>query len=339
MAQRPTFSVIAPAKDEEELIEEFHRRVAAALEPLGEPFEIIIVNDGSSDRTPAILRELNRRDPRFKSLTLSRSFGAEPAFTAGLDYAQGDAIILIDSDLQDPPEVIPELIAKWREGYELVYAVRASREGETWFKKTTAAAFYRLMDSITSVNVPLDTGTFRLMDRSVVQALSQMREHNRSMRLLTVWTGFNQTGVPFRRHARKAGSTKYPLRKMIRLTLDNVTSFSYVPLQLATYFGFVVAALSVLAMLAVVIGRLSGSQAFFGQATTLIMVLFLGGVQLIFLGIIGEYLGRIYDEVRRRPLYIVAREVGFDGQPQVEGRALAPAHDDEVAPGARSYRR
>ena len=236
MVQRATFSVIAPAKDEEELIEEFHQRVAAALEPLGEPFEIIIVNDGSSDRTPEILRELNRRDPRFRSLTLSRSFGAEPAFTAGIDYAAGDAVILIDSDLQDPPEVIPELIAKWREGYELVYAVRASREGETWFKKVTAATFYRLMDRITSVNVPLDTGTFRLMDRSVVRALSQMRERNRSMRLLTVWTGFKQTGVPFRRQARKAGSTKYPLRKMIRLTLDNVTSFSYVPLQLATYF-------------------------------------------------------------------------------------------------------
>jgi dolichol-phosphate mannosyltransferase len=332
MTARPTFSVVAPAKDEQELMPEFYRRTTAALESLGEPFEIIVINDGSTDRTPQILRELNQQDPRFKYLTMSRGFGAEVAFTAGLDYARGQAVILIDSDLQDPPEVIPELAAKWREGYKLVYAVRGEREGETWFKTVTAALFYRLMDRITSVNVPLDTGTFRLMDRAVVDALATMREHNRSMRLLSVWVGFPQTGVTFRRAARKAGTTKYPLKKMLRLTLDNVTSFSYVPLQLATYLGFIISAISIVGIIITIILRLSGSRAFEGQATTLVSVLFMGGVQLIVLGIIGEYLGRIYDEVRRRPLYIVAEAQGFDGAPLDDGRP------EPVRSGFRDHR-
>lgn len=315
MDQRPTYTVIAPVKNEEELLAEFHRRTAATMEALGEPFEIIVVNDGSTDRSLEIMREINARDPRFKVVNLSRNFGAEPAFSAGLDYASGDAIILIDADLQDPPEVIPELVEEWRKGYQVVYAIRSERVGETWFKTATASFFYRLMDRITSVNVPLDAGTFRLMDRAVVDTLVRMREQNRSMRMLSVWVGFRQTGVSYKRAARTAGTTKYPLKKMLRLTLDNITSFSYLPLQIATYMGFIIAMISVIGIIATIFARLSGSLAFEGQATTLVSVLFLGGIQLIFLGIIGEYLGRIYDEVRRRPLYIVSEALGFEELP------------------------
>lgn len=330
MDQRPTYTVIAPVKNEEELLAEFHRRTTATMEALGEPFEIIVVNDGSTDRSLEIMRELNARDPRFKVVNLSRNFGAEPAFSAGLDYASGDAIILIDADLQDPPEVIPELIAEWRKGFEVVYAIRSEREGETWFKTATASFFYRLMDRITSVNVPLDAGTFRLMDRAVVDTLVRMREQNRSMRMLSVWVGFRQTGVSYKRAARSAGTTKYPLKKMLRLTLDNITSFSYLPLQIATYMGFFIALVSVIGIIATIVSRLSGSLAFEGQATTLVSVLFLGGIQLIFLGIIGEYLGRIYDEVRRRPLYIVSEALGFEELPSSEQpaalRPRSPRH-------------
>jgi glycosyltransferase involved in cell wall biosynthesis len=330
MDQRPTYTVIAPVKNEEELLAEFHRRTTATMEALGEPFEIIVVNDGSTDRSLEIMREINARDPRFKVVNLSRNFGAEPAFSAGLDYASGDAIILIDADLQDPPEVIPELIAEWRKGFEVVYAIRSEREGETWFKTATASFFYRLMDRITSVNVPLDAGTFRLMDRAVVDTLVRMREQNRSMRMLSVWVGFRQTGVSYKRAARSAGTTKYPLKKMLRLTLDNITSFSYLPLQIATYMGFFIALVSVIGIIATIVSRLSGSLAFEGQATTLVSVLFLGGIQLIFLGIIGEYLGRIYDEVRRRPLYIVSEALGFEELPSSEQpaalRPRSPRH-------------
>jgi glycosyltransferase involved in cell wall biosynthesis len=316
----PTISVVAPVFNEEALVEEFWRRTVAALEPLGEPFEIVLVNDGSRDRSPAIMRELHQRDRRVKVLSFSRNFGHQLAITAGTDYAQGRAVVVIDSDLQDPPEVIPELIAKWREGYEVVYAVRAEREGETWFKTATAAFFYRLIDRITSVDIPPDAGDFRLMDRKVVDALARIREHHRFMRGLSVWVGFRSVGLPYKRHARKAGSTKYPLRKMLKFALDGITSFSYLPLQLATYMGFIVAALSLVFLIAVVILRLfqggdPADAAFFGQASTLAAVLFIGAVQLISLGIIGEYVGRIYDEVKGRPLYIVAEALGYsDGQ-------------------------
>lgn len=311
---QPTFSVVAPVYNEEQLIAEFCRRVIAALEPLGEPFELVLVNDGCRDRSPEIMRELHERDPRIKVINFSRNFGHQIAITAGTDYAAGKAVIVIDSDLQDPPEVIPELIARWREGYQVVYGVREEREGETWFKKTTAALFYRLIVRITNVKIPVDTGDFRLMDRKVVDTLKRMREHHRFMRGLSAWVGFRQTGVPYRRHARTAGTTKYPLRKMLRFALDGITSFSYLPLQLATYLGFIVAAISMLFLLVVFVMRLANpaaaEPAFYGQASTLASVLFLGAVQLISLGIIGEYVGRIYDEVKGRPLYIVAETLG-----------------------------
>jgi len=229
------------------------------------------------------------------------------AITAGWDYARGEAVVIIDADLQDPPEAIPDLIFKWREGYEVVYAVRAEREGETWFKKTTAALFYRIIQRITDVKIPVDTGDFRLMDRKVVDVLKTMRERHRFPRGMSAWVGFRQIGVSYKRAARYAGVTKYPFKKMLKLALNAITGFSYFPLQLATYFGFATAGLAIIAIPVVIAMRLAGHGAFLGQATTLLAVLFLGGVQLISLGILGEYVGRLYDEAKGRPLYVVRR--------------------------------
>ncbi|WP_322487760.1 glycosyltransferase family 2 protein [Chloroflexus sp.] len=332
---QPTFSVVAPVYNEEQLIAEFCRRVIAALEPLREPFELVLVNDGCRDRSPEIMRELHERDPRIKVINFSRNFGHQIAITAGTDYAAGKAVIVIDSDLQDPPEVIPDLIARWREGYQVVYGVREEREGETWFKKTTAAIFYRLIVRITNVKIPVDTGDFRLIDRKVVDTLKRMREHHRFMRGLSAWVGFRQTGVPYRRHARTAGTTKYPLRKMLRFALDGITSFSYLPLQLATYLGFIVAAISMIFLLVVFVMRLANpaaaEPAFYGQASTLVSVLFLGAVQLISLGIIGEYVGRIYDEVKGRPLYIVAETLGIAEPDATSAAAVRTSQHEQTS--------
>jgi dolichol-phosphate mannosyltransferase len=287
--------------------------VVAVMEQVGEPFELVLINDGSSDGTFRAMRALHERDRRVRVVDFSRNFGHQIAISAGLDYARGDAVIIMDSDLQDPPEVIPQLIARWKAGVEVVYAQRARRTGETRFKLLTAAAFYRLIARITSVQIPRDTGDFRLLDRRVVETLVTMREHHRFMRGLSAWVGFRQEAVPYDRHERFAGATKYPLRKMIRFALDAITAFSYAPLQLATSFGFILAALSLVGIVVAIIVRVFGG-AIQGQGTTLIVVLFLGGIQLIFLGIIGEYLGRIYDEVRARPLYIVREVLDEDDQ-------------------------
>jgi glycosyltransferase involved in cell wall biosynthesis len=308
---RPTVSVVAPVFNEEVALPELYRRVREVLDNVGESWELVLVNDGSRDHSPDIMRDLHSRDARVKVVDFARNFGHQIAITAGTDYARGDAVIIMDADLQDPPEVILDLLAKWRNGYEVVYAVRSERRGETWFKEYTAKLFYRIIYRITDIDIPKDTGDFRLMDRKVVNALKSMREKHRFMRGLSVWVGFRQTGVGYVRAERYAGETKYPLRKMLKFALDGITSFSYFPLQLATYVGFVAAGLAVLGIIATVILRLSGSQAFYGQATTLVSVLFLGGIQLISLGIIGEYLGRIYDEVKGRPLYIVRETLGF----------------------------
>ena len=302
---KPTYSTIAPIYNEEESLPELYRRVKEVMDRTGEPWELVLVDDGSQDKSTELIRELARQDERVRPVIFARNFGHQIAVTAGMDYSRGDAVVIIDADLQDPPEVILDLIAKWREGYEVVYAVRAEREGETWFKKTTAAMFYRLIYNITDIKIPLDTGDFRLMDRSVVKVMNQMREHHRFLRGMSSWVGFRQTGVKYKRAARYAGETKYPLRKMLKLALTAITGFSYFPLQLATYIGFISAGLSILAIPVVIILRLVGDNAFTGQATTLIAVLFLGGVQLISLGILGEYIGRIYDETKGRPLYIV----------------------------------
>ncbi|NOX60472.1 MAG: glycosyltransferase family 2 protein [Chloroflexi bacterium] len=320
---RPTISIVAPVYNEEAILPELYRRVAETMDALGESWELVLVNDGSYDRSLEIMHELHEQDPRVRIVSFSRNFGHQIAITAGMDYAQGDAVIIIDADLQDPPSVIAELVKKWREGYEVVYAVRKERKGESKFKLWTASLFYRLIDKITGVNIPRDTGDFRLLDRKAVNALRRMREHHRFMRGMSVWVGFKQTGVEYVREERYAGETKYPLRKMIRFALDGITSFSYFPLQLATYMGFFIAGLSVVAILITIGLRLSGSRAFYGQASTLVTVLFLGGIQLISLGIIGEYLGRIYDEVKHRPLYIVDEAVGFEHMGDADERSEA----------------
>jgi len=311
---RPAYSIVVPIFNEEETIPEMYRRMAAVLDGLDGPSELILVNDGSRDNSLNLMRDLAVRDSRVKVISFSRNFGHQMAITAGIDHAAGDAVVVIDADLQDPPEVIPDLINAWKGGAELVYAVRAERKGETFFKKLTASLFYRLISSMTDLKIPLDSGDFRLMDRKVVDALKQVREHHRFMRGLSVWVGFKQAGVPYVRQERYAGTTKYPLKKMIRFATDGITSFSYVPLQLATTAGFVFAGLALVAIPIVAVLRLAGSDFFFGQATTLISVLFLGGVQLIFLGILGEYLGRIYDEVKKRPLYLISEKIGFESR-------------------------
>jgi len=305
MSTRPRYSIIAPVWNEEIVLPEFYRRTRALMDQLDGSVELILVNDGSRDRTPEIARELHAQDERVKLISFSRNFGHQIAITAGIDYAEGDAVAIIDSDLQDPPEVILQLIAKWKEGFEVVYAQRAKRAGETFFKLVTAQVFYRAIRRLSSIDIPADTGDFRLIDRKVVLAMRQLREHHRFMRGLAVWVGFRQTGVRYDRHERFAGSTKYPLSKMLKFASDAITGFSYLPLQLATTLGFWVSGMALVAIPVVAVLRLMGSDFFFGQATTLIAVLFLGGVQLIFLGILGEYLGRIYDEVKQRPLYLV----------------------------------
>ena len=300
-----TYSIIAPIYNEIDNLSELYRRVKEVMDSSGEPWELILVDDGSTDGSTDKIRELAQKDKTVRPVIFARNFGHQVAITAGWDYARGNAIVIIDADLQDPPEVILELAKKWKEGYEVVYAVRGEREGESWFKKFTAAMFYRIIYSITDVKIPVDTGDFRLMDRKVVDVLKQMKERHRFPRGMSAWVGFKQIGVTYKRAARIAGVTKYPFSKMLKLALNAITGFSYFPLQVATYFGFFSAGVSILAIPIVVYMRMTGSGAFFGQATTLIAVLFLGGVQLISLGILGEYIGRLYDEAKGRPLYIV----------------------------------
>ncbi len=300
-----TYSIIAPIYNELENIPELYRRVKEVMDSTGETWELILVDDGSTDGSTGAICDLGKEDKRVRPVIFARNFGHQIAITAGWDYARGEAVVIIDADLQDPPEVILEMAKKWKEGYEVVYAVRAEREGESWFKLWTASLFYRVIYRITDVKIPLDTGDFRLMDRKVVDVLKQMRERHRFPRGMSAWVGFKQIGVNYKRAARLSGETKYPFRKMFRLALNAITSFSYFPLQVATYFGFASAGVAILAIPLVIYMRMTGSQAFFGQATTLIAVLFLGGVQLISLGILGEYIGRLYDEAKGRPLYIV----------------------------------
>ena len=302
---KPTYSVVVPIFNEADSLPELFKRVKKVMAGTRETWELILVDDGSTDGSTDIIRRFARQDRHVRPVIFARNFGHQIAITAGWDYALGDAVVTIDGDLQDPPEAIPELARKWREGYEVVYAVRSEREGEGWFKKLTAALFYRLIYRITDVRIPVDSGDFRLMDRKVVDVLKQMRERHRFPRGMSAWVGFRQVGVAYKRSARYAGVTKYPFRRMLLLALNAITSFSYFPLQVATFFGFFSAGLAILAIPVVVYLRMAGIPQFTGQATTLIAVLFLGGIQLISLGVLGEYIGRLYDEAKGRPLYIV----------------------------------
>jgi polyisoprenyl-phosphate glycosyltransferase len=305
---RIVFSVVAPVFNEIESLDAFYERIRAVMAALQESWELVLVDDGSVDGSTQRLLELAEADPHVQPVIFARNFGHQIAVTAGLDYSRGDAVVIIDSDLQDPPEVIPDLIAKWREGFEVVFAVRAEREGESWFKLMTANLFYRLIARMTEVDIPLDTGDFRLLDRQVVDVMGTMRERFRFLRGMTSWIGFRQAGVPYKRVARYAGSTKYPFKKMLRLALNAVTGFSFVPLQLISSAGVLVIALAVLAWIAGLFLHLRSAGIPPFLKPELVALLFLGGVQLVSIGILGEYIGRLYDEVRGRPLYIVRKQ-------------------------------
>jgi dolichol-phosphate mannosyltransferase len=314
-------SVVAPVYNEEGTIEEFYSRVLAALE--GVNFELVLVDDGSSDSSGVILDRLAESDPRVRLVLLSRNFGHQTALTAGLDHARGDAVVMLDADLQDPPELIPRMLDHWRGGCDVVYAVRERREGESRFKLSTAKWFYKLFDKLAQVELEHNSGDFRLLDRKPLDALLAMRERNRFLRGMTVWVGYTQAAVSYRRDPRYAGETKYTLSKMLKFSLDAISSFSHRPLQLATLLGFLISTLAFIAIPVVVVLRLSGSYLpGFGSIT--IAILLLGGIQLIAIGIIGEYVGRIYDEVKGRPLYLVraTRNLG-----QGEGSISAQARD------------
>jgi glycosyltransferase involved in cell wall biosynthesis len=305
-------SIVVPCLNEQEVLRETNRRLLAVLEQLPQKFEILYVDDGSTDATPDILRELQALDERIRLVRFSRNFGHQLAITAGLEHAAGDAVAVMDADLQDPPEVLADLVAKWMDGFDVVYGVRAEREGETAFKRGTAKLFYRVMGKLSDTAIPVDTGDFRLMSRQVVDALLAMPERDRFVRGMVSWLGFSQAAIPYRREARAAGVTKFSLFKMMRFATDGVVSFSTLPLRLATWVGFAASGIAILGILITVIERLLGVEGLVrGWASLLVAILFLGGVQLICMGIIGEYVGRIYGESKRRPLYVVKERMGF----------------------------
>ena len=309
---RLQYSIVVPVFDEEETLPELTRRLGELLEQLDGPAEVIYVDDGSTDRSYELMLEAHRGDPRFKVIRFSRNFGHEMATTAGLDAASGAAAVVMDADLQDPPEVVLELAARWREGYDVVYAERAERPGETRLKKMTSVAFYRLLQRMTEVEMPLNVGDFRLVDRRALEAFRSMREQNRYVRGMLSWVGFRQVGVPFQRDERYAGETKYPYRKLLGLAIDGIVSFSGYPLRFVLNLGFVVAGLSFLLGCGFVVMKFAGFWEVSGLASVAVFVAFLGGVQLFLLGIVGEYIARIHDEVKRRPLYLVSETQGLE---------------------------
>jgi dolichol-phosphate mannosyltransferase len=303
-------SVVAPVYQEEETIDRFCAAVGEAL--AGVPYELILVDDGSTDRTPAKLGKLAAEDRRIKVVLLSRNFGHQAALTAGLDHAAGNVAVTLDSDLQDPPSLIPALLERWRAGADVVYAVRRARAGESRFKLRTAKLFYRLFRSLASVELQPNSGDFRLLDRRVLDALLSMGERSRFLRGMSIWVGFNQDSVAYDRDARYAGETKFTLRRMLRFSLDAIASFSYRPLQLATALGFLISIVAFIAIPVVIVLKLTGNY-LYGFSTVEITILLLGGIQLITIGMIGEYVGRIFDEVKGRPLYLVRSRENFDG--------------------------
>jgi polyisoprenyl-phosphate glycosyltransferase len=312
---RHTLSLVIPVYFEELVIEEFYRRVIETLAPLESEFalEMIFVNDGSTDQSLEVLLNLRKQDPRVKILSLSRNFGHQIAITAGTDYANGDVVVIIDADLQDPPEVILQLLSKWREGYKVVYGVRGERRGEKTFKLLSSKTFYRIMGYLSDIKIPLDAGDFRLMDRSAVEYLQKMREENRYVRGMVAWLGFKQCGVTYDRDPRYAGSTKYTFGKMLRFAFNGITGFSEKPLVLAGWLGFIITVCGFALLIHVIAGRLlHPERVVSGWASLMGIVIFFGGIQLLSLGILGQYIGRIYREVKRRPLYIIESEWGME---------------------------
>lgn len=310
----PTISIVLPVFNESQTLPALYARLAGVMRRLGESYELVFVNDGSRDGSLDVLKKLAAEDSKMRVVSLSRNFGHQMAITCGLDRARGAAVIVMDADLQDPPELIPTLIERWREGYDVVYAVREERQGESLFKRATAALFYRLIRRLSRVEIPADTGDFRLLSRRAVEGLRATTERNRFVRGLVGWIGYRQTGVRFVREERAAGETKYPFRKMLKFAIDGITSFSFVPLQMATYFGFLISGASFLYIVYAVLQKLLTDRPVTGWTSLMVAMLFLGGVQLITLGIIGEYIGRIYEEVKQRPLYLVDETFGFESE-------------------------
>ena len=308
-------SIIVPMYNEEAVIPETYRRLTQGMEKFGESYEILFINDGSRDNTRDMLQELCKSDFHIKLIDFARNFGHQIAITAGMDYAAGECMVIIDGDLQDPPELIPEMVKLWRSGYEVVYGKRKTRQGETFFKKFTAKAFYRILHSLTDVDIPVDTGDFRLIDRRVCEALKQLPERSRYVRGLMSWVGFKQTAIEFERSERFAGETKYPLKKMIKLAMDGIMSFSYKPLKFASYIGILISGISFIYLIAVLLQKLFfPHSAQSGWASLIAVSLFFNGIILLMLGIIGEYIGRIYDEAKGRPLYIISELKNMDGR-------------------------
>jgi len=307
-----SYSIVVPVFNEGEVLNEFYRRLTIVMDELKENYEIIFVNDGSTDNSLEIMKKLHSDDERIKIIDFSRNFGHQMAITAGIDYGSGKAIVTIDADLQDPPEIIPELIKKWKEGYDVVYGVRKKRKGESFFKKATALIFYRLLNRMTDINIPLDAGDFRLMDKKVANNLKKIREKNRYIRGLTSWIGFKQISVLYEREKRLAGHTKYPFKKMLKFAFDAIFSFTNFPLKIATYFGFLVAGLSFLYLIYVLYIKIFTNITIPGWSSLIVAVLFLGGVELVCIGIIGEYIGRIGEEVKKRPLYVIKEVIDED---------------------------
>jgi polyisoprenyl-phosphate glycosyltransferase len=320
--QRPILvSVIVPCFNEEEGLRITHTRLSGVLGQLPASFEIVYVDDGSTDRTPEVLRELQAFDNTVRVVRFSRNFGHQMAITAGLEHAAGDAVVIIDADLQDPPETILDFFRKWEEGFDVAYGVRSEREGETAFKLWTAKLFYRSMTRLSDTNIPLDTGDFRLMDRRVVNVLLSMPERDRFVRGMVSWLGFSQVAVPYRREPRTAGVTKFSFFKMLKFAMDGIFSFSIVPLRVATWTGFITSFLAIVGIVLVSLERVLGVEGLVkGWTSTMFAVLFIGGVQLICMGIIGEYIGRIYGESKHRPLYVVRETLGFEGQKRESGQ-------------------
>jgi polyisoprenyl-phosphate glycosyltransferase len=318
----PMYSLVVPAYNEEGVIPELVSRLTQVMDSLDGEAEAIIVDDGSRDRTYDLLVEAVRREPRLRLVKLSRNFGHQMALTAGVDVSSGDAVIVLDADLQDPPEVILDLAARWREGYDVVYAVRDIRAGDTRFKRATAAAFYRAFNRISEVKVPLDVGDFRLVDRRALDVFTRMRESNRFVRGMFSWIGLRQTGVLYQRHERFAGETKYPLRKMLRFAATGVISFSAAPLRVALNLGFFVSFVAFALAIWSVVVKLAGFYHVPGWTSIVIMTAMIGGIQLIVLGVIGEYIGSIHEEVKRRPLYVIGDLANFPELPELPPRAV-----------------
>jgi len=306
------YSIIVPLYNEELVVDETYKRLKSVMDTTNEEYEIIFVNDGSRDKTVEITKEICKKDSNIKLLNFSRNFGHQVAITAGMDHSVGNAVIVIDADLQDPPEVMLKMIEKWKNGYEVVYGQRVKRNGETFFKKMSAKIFYRTLNSMTDVNIPVDTGDFRLIDRKVCEALKSIPEKNRYVRGLVSWTGFKQTGVEFEREERYAGETKYPLKKMIKFAMDAITSFSYKPLKIATFTGTVISVVSFFYLILVIFEKIFTDLTVPGWSSIIAISLLFNGLMFIMIGIIGEYVGRIYDEVKGRPLYIIGDKLGFE---------------------------